>query len=187
MELTPLTKLGNVKTITVIIVIIAFLSIILCIVLFESSSNASLPTPSSAIPTTAHYGAKIGDSGSNLVGFDLTIYSPTNKEYANTVPLNFSINWIYGLMFSDNATQYGEYAYQIDKNPPISLESNQKSNSANNFISNPSFLTNIDISKLSNGQHRFVIIATMKWNPFGYEPVSVYHETSDSVMFLVKN
>ena len=51
--------------------------------------------PSMAIAqTTSHYGDKVGDSGANLVGFDLTIYNPiSQKVYANTMPLDFKIDW----------------------------------------------------------------------------------------------
>ena len=47
---------------------------------------------------TSHYGAKTGDSGSNLVGFDLTVYKPINQEvYTNTMPLYFNIDWLVSL------------------------------------------------------------------------------------------
>ena len=138
--------------------------------------------------TTRHYGAKVGDSGSNLVGFDLTTYSPSNQQtYANTMSLHFKIDWIYGLMFYDNAKQYGLYAYQIDNNPPVNLPSNQKTNSSKDFIAHPSFSSNIDISSLTNGQHRLVIIADMEWNPFGGGTVSVCNQTSSLILFSVQN
>jgi hypothetical protein len=138
--------------------------------------------------TTSHYGAKVGDSGSNLVGFDLTTYSPSNQQtYANTMSLHFKIDWIYGLMFYDNAKQYGLYAYQIDNNPPVNLPSNQKTNSSKDFIAHPSFSSNIDISNLTNGQHQLVILADMEWNPFGYAAVSVCNQTSSPILFSVQN
>ena len=77
--------------------------------------------------TTSHYGAKVGDSGGNLVGFDLTIYNPVSHGvYSNSMPIHFKIDWIYGLLFYDNAKQYGLYSYQIDNNPPVSLQSKPK-------------------------------------------------------------
>lgn len=138
--------------------------------------------------TASHYGDKVGDSGGNLVGFDLTTYSPSNQQtYANTMSLNFKIDWIYGLMFYDNAKQYGLYAYQIDNNPPVNLPSNQKSNSSKDFIAHPSFSSIIDISNLTNGQHQLAIIADMEWNPFGYAAVSVCNQTSSAILFSVQN
>jgi hypothetical protein len=138
--------------------------------------------------TTSHYGATVGDSGGNLVGFDLTIYSPiSQKTYANTMFLYFKIDWIYGLMFYDNAIQYGLYAYKIDNNPPVNLQSNQKSNSSTDFIVNPSFSSTIDISNLANGQHQLVIIADMEWNPFGYLAVSVFNQSSSPILFSIQN
>jgi hypothetical protein len=138
--------------------------------------------------TTSHYGAKTGDSGANLVGFDLTIYSPISKKtYDNTMFLHFKIDWIYGLMFYDNAIQYGLYAYKIDNNPPVNLISNQKSNSSTDFIVHPSFSSNIDISNLTNGQHQLVIIADMEWNPFGYLAVSVFNQSSSPILFSIQN
>jgi hypothetical protein len=138
--------------------------------------------------TTSHYGAKVGDSGGNLVGFDLTIYSPISQQtYSNTMPIHFKIDWIYGLLFYDNAKQFGLYAYQIDNNPPVSMPSNQKSNSSKDFISNPSFSTIIDISNLTDGQHQLVIIADMEWNPFGGGATSVCNQTSAPILFSVQN
>jgi hypothetical protein len=142
------------------------------------------------LPTTRHYGDKVGDSGSNLVGFDLTTYSPNNYwSYSNTMPLHFKIDWNYGLLFYDNAKQYGLYYYKIDNNLPISLPSNQKTNSSNDFIAHPSFSSDVDISNLSNGQHQLVIIAVMEWNPFGVdpEPFTVCNQTSFPIHFSVQN
>jgi hypothetical protein len=138
---------------------------------------------------TSHYGDKVGDSGANLVGFDLTVYSPVSQRvYANTMPLDFKIHWSpVGLLFYENAKQYGLYAYKIDNNPSVSLPSNQKSNSSKDFISNPSFSSIIDISNLTNGQHQLVIVADMEWNPFGGGTTSVCNLTSVPINFLVQN
>jgi hypothetical protein len=171
------TKRKKIIIATVSIIAIALVSIIL---LFEPSLVG--------LPTTRHYGDKVGDSGSNLVGFDLTTYSPVNyRSYSNMMPLHFKIDWIYGLMFYDNAKQYGLYAYQIDNNPPVNLPSNQKSNSSIDFIVHPSFSSNIDISNLTNGQHQLAIIADMEWNPFGGGTVSVCNQTSSPIQFSVQN
>jgi hypothetical protein len=138
--------------------------------------------------TTTHYGDKVGDSGANLVGFDLTTYSPENQKiYTDTMPLNFKIHWIYGLMFYNNAVQYGEYAYIIDNGPAVSLSSNQKSNSSKDFVVDPNFSYNIDISNLPSGQHQLRINAQMKWNPFGGAPATVCNQTSDPIVFFVQN
>jgi hypothetical protein len=163
-------------SLAVAVIISLFLTLAL---LAPSMANAQI---------TSHYGAKIGDSGGNLVGFDLTIYSPiSQKTYANTMFLHFKIDWIYGLMFYDNAIQYGLYAYKIDNNPPVNLPSNQKSNSSTDFIIHPSFSSNIDISNLTNGQHQLVIIADMEWNPFGYAAVSVFNQSSSPILFSIQN
>ena len=139
--------------------------------------------------TTSHYGDKVGDSGANLVGFDLTVYSPISQRvYANTMPLDFKIHWSpVGLLFYENAKQYGLYAYKIDNNPSVSLPSNQKSNSSKDFISNPSFSSIIDISNLKDGQHQLVIVADMEWNPFGGGATSVCNQTSAPILFSVQN
>jgi hypothetical protein len=139
--------------------------------------------------TTSHYGDEVGDSGANLVGFDLTIYNPiSQKVYANTMPLDFKIHWNpVGLLFYENTKRYGLYAYKIDNNPSVSLPSNQKSNSSKDFISNPSFSSIIDISNLNDGQHQLVIIADMEWNPFGGGTTSVCNQTSAPLLFSVQN
>jgi hypothetical protein len=139
--------------------------------------------------TTSHYGDKVGDSGANLVGFDLTIYNPiSQKVYANTMPLDFKIHWNpVGLLFYENAKQYGLYAYKIDNKPAVGLLSNQKSNSSKDFISTPSFSTTIDISNLKDGQHQLVIIVDMEWNPFGGGTTSVCNQTSAPILFSIQN
>jgi hypothetical protein len=163
------------KTFTLVIVTLLVLT------LFNpSNANAQI---------TSHYGAKIGDSGANLVGFDLTIYDPiSQKVHANTMPLDFKIHWNpVGLLFYENAKQYGLYAYKIDNNPSVSLPSNQKSNSSKDFISSPSFSSIIDISNLNDGQHQLVIIVDMEWNPFGGGTTSVCNQTSAPILFSVQN
>jgi hypothetical protein len=72
--------------------IMARLAVVVLILLFLT---LALLTPSTAnAQITNHYGAKIGDSGANLVGFDLTISSPISKEvYSNTLPLEFKLHW----------------------------------------------------------------------------------------------
>jgi len=147
-------------------------------------------TPSMAnAQTTHHYGDRVGDSGSNLVGFDLRVYNPISQRvYSKTMPLDFKIDWNpVGLLFYENAKQYGLYAYKIDNNPPVSLPSNQKSNSSKDFISNPSFSSFIDVSNLNDGQHQLVIIVDMEWNPFGGGTTSVCNQTSAPILFSVQN
>jgi hypothetical protein len=155
---------------------------IVFVVAFLTSSMANAQTAS-------HYGDKVGDSGANVVGFDLTIYTPiSQKVYTNTMPLDFKVHWNpVGLLFYENAKQYGLYAYKIDNNTSVSLPSNQKSNSSKDFISNPSFSTIIDVSNLNDGQHQLVIIADMEWNPFGGGATSVCNQTSDPILFSIQN
>jgi hypothetical protein len=131
---------------------------------------------------------KVGQSGANLVGFDLAMYSPINQGvYSNTMPLHFKIHWIYGLLFYNNSILYGEYAYSIDNNPAVSLPSNQQSHSSKNFVANPSFSSNIDISNLTNGHHQIMIITDMEYNPFGGATISVCNQSSSPILFSVQN
>ena len=171
------TKPRNIIIATILIIAVVSVSFIL---LFEPSLVG--------LPTTRHYGDKVGASGSNLVGFDLTTYNPVNwGVYSNRMPLHFKIDWNYGLLFYDNAKQYGLYSYKIDNDPPVNLPSNQKTNSSNDFIAHPSFSSNIDISNLANGQYQLVIIAVMEWNPFGIDPEPVCNQTTIPILFTVQN
>lgn len=176
------------KKIIIIVSVFLGLAIIFSTIFFLSRSLSESIAPSSSnLPSTTHYGAKVGDSGANLVGFDLTIYNPTSdKTYSNRLPLNFTIHWIYGLFSPNNSQLYGEYAYQLDCNQPVSLPTNQKTDYAKDFIANPSFSTNIDISRLSNGEHTLTITTDLKWDPFGDEPKSAMHQTSGPILFLIK-
>jgi hypothetical protein len=157
----------------------------------------ALLTPSMAnAQITSHYGAKIGDSGANLVGFDLTISSPISKEvYSNTLPLEFKLHWSpVGVSLFFNWTFSGIYTYSIDYNSPVSIESNQSSSdfygygahSENGFKYNPSFSYLLDISNLENGQHSIVISAGMYFNDSG-KLHELYKDSSSPIIFSVQN
>jgi hypothetical protein len=177
----------NKKIIIILSVIIGIAIILSTIYLLSRSLSESIAPPSSNLPSITHYGAKVGDSGANLVGFDLTIYNPTSdKTYSNTLPLNFSIHWIYGLFCANNSQLYGEYTYQLDSSQSVSLPTIQKTNYARDFIFDPSFSKNIDISGLPNGEHSLTITTDLKWDPFGDEPESAMHQTSEPIQFLIK-
>ena len=166
------------KAVTLVLVAI-FLTMALII---PSMTNAQ---------TTSHYGANVGDSGANLVGYTLTTYSPDNQTvYANTMPLIFNITWIYGLMPIGNAKLSGVYTYSIDNNRHVIITANQSSNARfaggpwNDFEINPTFLNLIDISSLTNGNHELVITAGIYYN-FSGSLYQLFNESSTPVQFLV--
>lgn len=144
---------------------------------------------------TSHYGAKTGDSGSNLVGFDLTIYNPISKEvYSNKLPLNFKIDWIVGVYPFFNWTFAGIYTYSIDSKSPVSIESNQSESdriypvNEGNFKYNPSFSYLLDISNLANGQHSIVLSAGFYYeSQSGVLEWQFLNETSSPIYFQVQN
>jgi hypothetical protein len=143
--------------------------------------------------TTSHYGANVGDSGANLVGYTLTTYSPDNQTvYANTMPLIFNMTWIYGLIPIGNAKLSGVYTYSIDNNRPVTITANQSSNARfagspwNDFEINPTFLNLIDISSLTNGSHELVITAGMYYN-FSGRLDQLFNESATPVLFSVVN
>lgn len=138
--------------------------------------------------TTSHYGAKVGSSGANLVGFDLTVYSPDNQTvYNTTLPLVFNISWIYGLIFEPNAILFGNYSYQIDNNQPINIPSNQKSESYLDFEANQSFSIAVDISYLASGKHQLVIVADLEYCFVSSGPQSVFEQATSPITFTVDN
>jgi hypothetical protein len=143
--------------------------------------------------TTSHYGAKTGDSGANLVGFDLSINSPINqKVYADSMPLNFKLDWLVGVYPFFNFTFAGIYTYRIDNLSPIVIESNQTSNdkydAKTNFTYNPSFSYFLDVSNLSNGQHSIVISAGFYYrSQSGSLQECFLNETSSPIYFQVQN
>ena len=143
--------------------------------------------------TTSHYGAKTGDSGSNLVGFDLTMYKPINQEvYTNVLPLFFNIDWLVGVYPFFNFTFAGIYTYSIDSMSPIVIESNQTSNdkydAKTNFTYNPSFSYFLDVSNLSKGQHSIVISAGFYYrSQSGSLQECFLNETSSPIYFQIQS
>ncbi len=155
-----------------------------------------LTLPMTNAQTTSHYGAKIGDSGANLVGYDLTMYSPQNqKAYANMMPLDFNITWKpVGVSLFFNWTFTGIYSCRIDNKPPVNIESNQSESdffgynapSGSNFKYNPSFSYLLEISILTDGQHSIVVDAAMNYNMSGHL-AQIYEESSSPIFFWVEN
>ncbi len=142
--------------------------------------------------TTSHYGANVGDSGANLVGFDLTMYTPIDqKVYSKTMPLDFNIHWIVGVYPFFNWTFAGIYTYSIDNMSPIIIESNQSSNdhydATTDFKYTPSFSYMLDISNLTNGAHKIVVSAGMYYNSNGHLMDDIFNETSSPIYFQVQN
>ncbi len=134
---------------------------------------------------TSHYGAKVGDSGANLVGFDLTVYSPNNQTvYSRTMPLNFKIHWLVGVS-PFMWTLCGLYTYRIDNQPVVDIFPD---NPTSNFSYNPSFSHLLDVSGLSDGKHSIVISAGFYYKSQSGELVWKFlNETSSPLYFEVQN
>jgi hypothetical protein len=151
-----------------------------------------IPSMTTNAQTTSHYGAKIGDSGANLIGFDLTINSPiSQKVYTDSLPFDFQLHWSpVGVSTFFNWTFVGLYTYSIDHKTPVSIESNQSESdiygNGSNFKYNPSFTYLLDISDLTNGKHVFVISAGLYYNMSG-QLSQLYNESSSPLQFLVQN
>jgi len=182
------TKRRNIIIAIILIVAIGVSSVVSFIIFFEPSLVN--------LPTVTHYGDKVGQSGANPVGFDLTMYSPTSqKNYAGTIPLNFNVRWEpFGVSTFFNWTFSGIYTYSIDNKPAVSLQSNQSAsdfygygpNASRTFKYNPSFSYLIDISNLENGRHRIVISAGLYYNQSGYL-YQLFNESSSPFSFSVQN
>jgi hypothetical protein len=170
----------SVARLVVVVIISLFLALALLIPLMTKAQ------------TTSHYGANVGDSGANLVGFDLTMYNPINqKVYSKTMPLDFNIHWIVGVYPFFNWTFAGIYTYSIDNMSPIVIESNQSSNekydAKTDFKYNPSFSYILDISNLTDGVHKIVVSAGMYYNSNGHLMDDIFNETSSPIYFQVQN
>ena len=170
----------SVARLAVVVIILLFLALAL---LIPSMAHAQ---------TTSHYGANVGDSGANLVGFDLTMYNPVDqKVYSKTMPLDFNIHWIVGVYPFFNWTFAGIYTYSIDNISPIVIESNQSLNehydAKTDFKYTPSFSYIIDISNLTNGVHKIAVSAGMYYNSNGHLMDDIFNETSSPIYFQVQN
>jgi hypothetical protein len=123
--------------------------------------------------------------------FYLEIGSPGNQTAYNQVMLlNFNLQWHWDLM--PLAPLVGYYAYSIDGNPLVSIESNQTGNDhytsapSENFKYNPSFSYLADTSNLTSGLHKVVIAAQLYWDFETYKEL-LYNESSSPIFFSVQN
>jgi hypothetical protein len=123
--------------------------------------------------------------------FHLEISSPNNQTtYDQTMLLNFNLQWHWDLM--PLAPLIGYYAYSIDGNPFVSIESNQTGNDhyasapSENFKYNPSFSYSVGTSNLTSGYHKIVIAAQLHWDFETYKEL-LYNESSSPVFFSVQN
>jgi hypothetical protein len=132
--------------------------------------------------TTSYYSPDV-----NGTNYYLEIYSPNNQTaYNQTMLLNFYLQWHWDLM--PLAALDGDYAYSIDDNPFVSIESNQTANDryasapSENFKYDPSFSYSLGTSNLTSGYHKIVIAAQLHWD-LGL----LYNQSSSPVFFSVQN
>jgi hypothetical protein len=123
--------------------------------------------------------------------FHLEIGSPNNQTaYDQTMLLNFNLQWHWDLM--PLAPLIGYYAYSVDGNPFVSIDSNQTGNDkyasapSDNFKYNPSFSYLVDTSNLTSGYHEIVIAAQLYWDFETYKEL-LYNQSSSPVFFSVQN
>ena len=124
----------------------------------------------------------------NPTTFTLTIYSPENRTYNSTMPLNFTIDWTEYPTFTFPIPPAPKlnavYTYTLDDSP-VFVSSNQSSSDVfgySNFKVNPSFSYLVNVSNLATGYHKIVIIASL----FGDEDL-FFSASSSPVIFLVQN
>ena len=134
---------------------ITFVLAVLLTVGFLISSIANAQTSRSYVSPT----------GAMSTSYKLTLFSPDKQTiYNKTMPLNFTLTWTFDLIPVDDFKLTAEYAYSVDGNPFVSIVSNQSSNDhyagGTNFVYNPSFSYLLNVSNLSNGQHKIVIEAS---------------------------
>jgi hypothetical protein len=80
--------------------------------------------------------------------------------------LKFNITWTAYVWFPFPAAPQlkGDYSYSIDDGPRVTIEANQSANDEiiyhpnGNFTKNPSFSYSMNVSSLTNGYHKIVII-----------------------------
>ena len=156
------------------LLIVLFLTVALSI---TSITNAQI---------TSSYG---NHSDINTTAFTLSIYSPARYQtYSIIVPLNFSIDWtaypVFELPSPPAPIPNGVYSYTIDNNPTVYVNSNQSSSDVfyANFTVNPSFSYLLNISNLTNGQHKIVITASLYGRGFFY-----FSASSSPIQFSVQN
>jgi hypothetical protein len=132
------------------------------------------------------------NNGVYPVAFTLTVYSPDQHSYYfDTVHLNFSVIWtdfpkIGPFEFVSDTPVMAYYAYVIDSNPSVSILANQTF-FTKDFYALPSFSYNLDISKLTNGNHQIAFIVQMYYLYNGQPSSLLINQTTAPVDFLVQN
>ena len=165
------------------------LSLVLILVIVVSVFSYYIltsPTPITS-PSITHYGAKVGDSGANLVGFDLNMFSPISaNRYAGSMPLNFSIHWIIGVSAIFGWTFVGIYSYSIDGWSTVKITPNQNNSSDSGFKYDPTFSYTINTDGLGNGGHTLRVTAGLYFNQSGNLD-KLYSVSSLPIVFQVQN
>jgi hypothetical protein len=155
----------------------------LALVLVSLFLTLALLIPSMAdSQTPSSYVSPEGEMGTH---YSLTMYSPNNQTtYANTMRVNFSLQWMYDIMPIGSYQLRFEYAYSIDDNPFVKITPNQTSTDryagGTNLTTNPSFSYLLNISNLTDGYHKIQIKPSFffAWS---------YSVPSDPVFFSVQN
>lgn len=154
-------------------------------VYFTISSSEPLSTPTLTPTSTITPPSYVSPKGEMSTYYSLTMYSPNNQTaYANTMLLNFSLQWMYDIIAVGTYQLRFEYAYSIDNNPFVSITPNQTSTDlyagGTNLTINPIFSYLLNISNLTNGYHKIQIEPSFNyaWS---------YSMPSDPVFFSVQN
>ena len=165
--------------------ILSFVLILVIVVSVFSYYILTSPTPITS-PSITHYGAKVGDSGANLVGIDLNMFSPiTANQYAGLMPLNFSIHWIVGVS-AIFGPFVGIYSYRIDGWQAVKITPNEANSSDSGFKYDPTFSYTINTNGLGNGRHTLTVSAGLYFNISG-NLEKIYSVSSLPVVFQVQH
>jgi hypothetical protein len=118
----------------------------------------------------------------NPIAFTLTISNPIDQStYSKSLPLQVNLIWNISLdsMLADHQP-VKEYAYCIDHNPLVNITPNG-SLAWNSYW----FSYSIDISNLTQGNHRISVIAYQYYNNSFYQ--GLFNQSSTPITFLVDN
>jgi hypothetical protein len=118
----------------------------------------------------------------NPIAFTLTISNPIDQStYSKSLPLQVNLIWNISLdsMLAEHMP-VKEYAYSIDHNPLVNITPNG-SLAWNSYW----FSYSIDISKLTQGNHRISVIAYQYYNNSHYQ--GLFNQSSTPITFLVDN
>ena len=121
----------------------------------------------------------------NPIAFTLTISNPVDQStYSKSLPLQVNLIWNISLdsMLADHMPVKG-YAYKIDSNPLVNI-------TPNGSLSVPRkesywFSYSVDISNLTQGNHKISVITYQYYNNSGYQ--GLFNQSSTPITFLVDN